>query len=113
MAEIKGNTVIMTRGDTEIIRISIKKPDGTEYEPMQGDRIRFALKRNYDDEDTLILKDIPIATMELKIDPIDTKNLEAGQMKGRYKYDIELTQANGDVSTVIPRADFIILEEVL
>lgn len=113
MVEIKGTTIIMTKGDTAIIHVKIINQDGTEYIPQEGDRIRFAMKKNYTDCDPIMVKDIPIATMELIIDPADTKMLDAGRTAGMYKYDIELTKANGNVDTFIPRADILILEEVL
>lgn len=103
----------MTQGDTVVIRVLINDIDGSVYEPAQGDTLRFAMKRNYTDEKPILVKDIPISTMELILNPIDTKNLDSGSAKGRYKYDIELTKADGSIDTVIPRADIIILEEVL
>lgn len=113
MVEIKGTTITMIKGDSVIIKISITDSDGNEYTPESGDRIRFAMKRNYTDAVPLLVIEIPIDTMELVINPEDTKELEAGLSKGRYKYDIELTKEDGTVDTVIPRAELVILEEVL
>lgn len=113
MVEIRGTTIKMTRGDTAVIAVTITNIDGTPYIPQNGDRIRFAMKKNYDDPQPILVKDIPISTMELVIDPLDTKNLEYGAQKGHYKYDIELSNINGTVDTFIPRADIFILEEVL
>ena len=112
MAEIKNNTIIMTQGDTLIVRIAIQNVDGTAYTPIEGDSLRFAMKKNYSDPQPIIIKTIPTDTMELVLDPADTKGLQAGAANGRYKYDIELTRADGSVNTVIPRSDIVILEEV-
>lgn len=113
MATINGTNISMTKGDTEYIHVEIKNlSDGTEYVPQEGDTIRFAVKKNYSDAEPLIYKEIPINTMILTIEPQDTKDLQAGGSAGRYKYDIQLTQANGDVHTVIPRSSLTILEEV-
>ena len=113
MVDVKGTTITITRGDSAIIGVQIIDFDGQEYVPVEGDSIRFALKKNYSDSEPLLVKAIPITTMQLILDPLDTKNLESGPIRGKYKYDIELTRANGMVDTFIPRADFIVLEEVL
>ena len=112
MVEIKGTTVWMTRGDTVVLTITITDVNGEPYVPESGDIIRFAMKKNYTDANPILLKTIPIDTMELIIEPEDTKNLPFGEVKGHYKYDIELTKESGFVDTFIPRADIYILEEV-
>lgn len=115
MAEVNGKKITMTRGDTAEFDIQIvKKVDKKlyKYEPEEGDTLRFAVKRSYTDKTPVILKNIPIDTMVLTIDPEDTKKLGFGNANGRYVYDIELVFANGNVETVIPRGELLILEEV-
>ena len=108
MYEINGTTISMTKGDSVWLVLSLTYKDtNDDYEPVEGDSIRFALKKKYKDETPLIL-DIPVNTLELKIEPEHTKNLDVGS----YKYDIELTRYDGFVDTFISRADFKILEEV-
>lgn len=75
---------------------------------QDGDTIRFALKEDYDSEVILVEKEIPKDTMVLRLSPGDTKGLDFGT----YVYDIEVSFANGDVDTVIPRKLFNVLEEV-
>lgn len=113
MVNVEGTTITITRGDSAIIVIQITNSDGSEYVPVEGDHVRFALKKKYSDPEPLLVKEIPISSMQLILMPEDTKNLDSGPSYGRYKYDIELTHANGMVDTFIPRADFIVLEEVL
>lgn len=113
MVEVNGTTITITKGDTGFITVGIRNADGTPYTPAEGDVIRFAMKKNYSDATPLIEKNIPLDTMILRLDPEDTKDLEAGPGRGKYKYDIELTRVDGQVDTFIPRADFIVLEEVL
>lgn len=108
----KNNAITMVKGDTVILDLNIFDQENTPYEPKEGDRIRFALKKRYDDSEPLLVKVIPTDTMQLVIEPEDTKNLLCGEYHGRYKYDIELTTADGFVDTIIPRADFTIIEEV-
>lgn len=107
------NTITITRGDSAVIGVEIFDAEGQVFTPEEGDTIRFAVKKNYTDSEPLIVKDIPISTMELILMPEDTKNLESGPVRGRYKYDIELTRNNTWVDTFIPRGNFIVLEEVL
>ena len=114
MIKINGTTITMTRGDTLRLVLTLKDEDGNTYTPLPGDQIRFAMKHVYDDANPLILKDIPNDSLELVINPEDTKNLECGPVRGKYKYDIELVREQGTwVDTFIPRADFLVLEEVL
>ena len=97
MHTIEGTDITLTRGDTLYIDLTITK-DGELYVPQEGDTIRFAMKQRYTDTDVLIIKEIPIDTLQLKIEPQDTKNLTMGKT---YVYDIELTNQYGDVDTFI------------
>lgn len=106
--KVKKNTIYLTRGDTFKAHLSISNPDGTEYIPVEGDTIRFALKGNIEDQECLILRDIPIDTMLLVLNPEDTKELEFGS----YIYDIQLTKANGDVDTFITASKLKLTAEV-
>ena len=106
--KVRKNTIFLTRGDTFKAHLSISNPDGTEYIPVEGDTIRFALKENIEDQECLILRDIPIDTMLLILNPEDTKELEFGS----YIYDIQLTKANGDVDTFITASKLKLTAEV-
>lgn len=108
MYSINGTSITLTRGDSFYAKVGMKKKDtGEPYVPTEGETVRFALKKNYQDEIPLILKDIPIDTLILHLEPSDTK-LDVGS----YYYDIELTNSDGDVDTFIDRAKFKITEEV-
>lgn len=104
MYRFDGNTIHLTRGDTLRASLSIKQND-SDYTPQPGDSIRFALKRsemkhdrtNYLDTKPLVLVDIPISTMELRLESEDTKNLKFGV----YVYDIQITMEDGTVDTFI------------
>ena len=112
MYHVRGTTITMVRGDTVILDLKCYDQSRMPYIPQEGDRIRFALKKRYDDYEPLLVNEIPIDTLLLVLDPEDTRCLPSGEYHGRYKYDIELTTADGFVDTIIPRADLIILEEV-
>lgn len=95
--------ITLTRGDTLIEPISLyKEVNGVdvEYTPLEGDSIRFAMKRKYadSDEDIVLNINIPTDTMLLTILPEHTKPLTMGM---KYVYDIQLTDANDNVDTFI------------
>ena len=102
------NDIIIPHGDTKYIKFIIKNEDGSTYTPEQGDSVRFAMKKNKTDDEPLILRQIDPETMVLKFEPNDTKDLP---MDSIYVYDVELTRANGDVSTFI-RGRVIVTDEV-
>ena len=112
---INGNAITLTRGDTLRVRVGITI-DGEEYTPVPGDSVRFALKHNiynadrseYTDPEPLILKDVPIDTMILELEPEDTKPYGFG----KYVYDLQITFGDGTVVTFITKEKFKLTEEV-
>ena len=96
--KIKKSTITMTRGDTLKVQIAVTNAAGEPYIPAEGDSLRFAAKKNYTDEVPCILKDIPIDTCVLHLEPSDTKDLEQPYS---YVYDIQLTMSDGTVDTFI------------
>lgn len=113
--KIKKNEITLTRGDTLNVKVDVLK-DGVEYIPEPGDTLRFAMKHpeiradkmDYVDDEPLILKEIPIDTQILHLDPADTKPFPFGD----YVYDIELVFADGTVDTIITSTTFTLTEEV-
>lgn len=110
MFSIENNNITLTRGDTLLLQIKMIK-QGQPYIPQEGDSIRFAMKRRYSDSDdqVVLVKNIPIETLILEIEPQDTKELPMGS---KYVYDIQFTDAEGRVDTFI-KGTFLITEEVL
>lgn len=104
----KNNTIKLTRGDTFVCDIKMTKQDGYPYDPEEGDTIRFAMKSAVKDKEPLVLKEIPTDTMQLMLNPEDTKELPFGT----YWYDIELTKANGMVDTFVTKSVLVLEEEV-
>lgn len=101
--------ISLTRGDTGLFTLDLTDEDGKPFVPSEGDKVRFAMSKKFGStrDETVILKDIPIDTLTIQIDPEDTKSLDFGS----YNYDIEYTDAQGRVSTVI-MAKFNITKEV-
>lgn len=113
--QVKGNTIILTRGDTLLLKVDILK-DGEAYTPEDGDVVRFALKHksmtsdkgNYTDNEPIFTKTIPNDTLVLQINPNDTKELSFAD----YVYDIQITFADGTVDTFITASTFRLTPEV-
>ena len=105
--------ITLVRGDSASFDVPLVSVDDegqeTPYTPQAGEKLRFALSDKYGASrgEVLILKDIPIESMVLKINPEDTKPLKFK----KYYYDIEFTDILGDVTTVL-EADFTIAKEV-
>lgn len=102
----KTKKISLVRGDSLHLKVNIYI-DGEPYTPSNGDTVRFAMKQTYQSNKVLIHKNIPIDSLELHLEPSDTKKLAFG----KYVYDIEITFANGDVDTFI-RGEFKLEEEV-
>lgn len=111
MVKICGSTIKMIKGDTAKIQVGIYDSDGNAYTPIEGDQIRFALKRSYSDEEPLFTINIPIDTLLLVIEPEYTSNLSSNSLDRKYKYDIQITQYDGTVDTFIS-GELILKEEV-
>ena len=113
--KIKNNKIEHTRGDSLELLVEVTI-NGEHYDPVEGETVRFAVKHkilngtktDYADAEPLILKDIPIGTMLLQLDPEDTKPLGFGT----YVYDCEITFTDGRVKTFIPPTEFKLTEEV-
>lgn len=109
MVTVVNNTIILVRGDTVEIPVTIRTRDGDAYIPSEGDVIRFALKENYNSDAVLVKKVLSNDDLTLRLDACETKALEA--KKKPYVYDVELTAENGYVDTFV-RGLMVVLEEV-
>ena len=99
--------ITLTRGDTLFIEFPLFNDDDEPYTPVEGEKLRFAMKKKYKDEEPLVLIDIPINTCLLEIKPEDTKPLPFGV----YVYDVEFTDIGDHVSTII-KGEFTVDKEV-
>ena len=109
MLKVSGTTITLTRGDSAKLRLFLTYKNGDDYEPREGDSIRFAVKKTFNDlVPPLLIINIPTDTLLLYITPEQSKQLAYGS----YKYDIQMTTADGDVDTFIDKATLVITEEV-
>lgn len=100
------NEIELTRGDTLYLEIHIEDDEGNDYIPTQKDSLVFTVKKNVYQNEPLIQKNVYNGV--LTIEHSDTQQLPYGE----YVYDVQLTQANGDVTTVIKPSKFVIDYEV-
>ena len=100
--------ISLTRGDSAWLTVDIvNDTTGEAYLMKPEDTLTLSLKKSVYDDEPVFQKAIKGSNM-FKILPTDTANL--GFLK--YKYDVQLTTASGDVFTVIPDNTFHILPEV-
>lgn len=106
--------IYLTRGDTFLANLTLKRANGSIYTPEQGDEIVFAVKRNElnpnrtrtVDAEPLIYKVIPSDTLLLELDPSDTEEMAFLT----YMYDVSVNLASGGVRTVL-RGNFTVQKE--
>lgn len=110
MLHIDGFDIKLTRGDTAFLQVPItnKLPDGSavEYELAEGDTLTMTVRKTLDAD--ICFQKIIKGENTFHIQPSDTCSCEFG----KYKYDVQLNTAAGDVYTVIEPACFQILAEV-
>lgn len=105
---VNGNEIHLTRGDTAKITVDIHDEiNGTAYIMSADDTLTLTVKKTVQDRVHCFQK-IVTGTNVISIDPSDTKKLGFGA----YQYDVQLNRANGDVSTIIEPATFMLLTEV-
>ena len=88
--------ITLTRGDTGIFNISLQSQDGQAYIPQMGDTLRFALSEGFGKE-ALVIKNIPIETCILEIEPNDTKDLKFNRTSNNFKPKAEVTPIEQDI----------------
>lgn len=108
---IQGTNIRMVRGDTEALKVRVEGDEGEQIKLVTGDTVYFTVKQNAMAEQKIlqkVVKTFPLGEAFISIYPEDTKNLQPTS----YVYDIQLTRANGQVKTIIPKSGFIIEEDV-
>ena len=108
MLYIDDKTIKLTRGDTARLTVPITNLANTgEYTMESGDILYFTVKKTAKDSDFLFQKSVT-GSNSIHIKPEDTADLSFG----KYKYDVQLTTATGDVYTVIEPSTFEVMEEI-
>lgn len=108
MLYIDDKTIKLTRGDTARLTVPIiNLANNGEYTMESGDILYFTVKKTAKDTDFLFQKSVT-GSNSIHIRPEDTADLSFG----KYKYDVQLTTATGDVYTVIEPSAFEVMEEI-
>jgi len=101
--KIVKNKIYLVRGDSGSITVTVLNTDGTQRTIQEDDEILMTVRATPTSE-ILFQKTGP----EIVIEPEDTATLAFGT----YCYDVQITLAEGTVDTIIPKNDFVLLEEV-
>lgn len=108
MLYIDDKIIKLTRGDTARLTVPIiNLANNGEYTMESGDILYFTVKKTAKDSDFLFQKSVT-GSNSIHIRPEDTAALSFG----KYKYDVQLTTATGDVYTVIEPSTFEVMEEI-
>ena len=108
MLYIDDKNIKLTRGDTARLTVPIiNLANNGEYTMESGDILYFTVKKTAKDSDFLFQKSVT-GSNSIHIRPEDTATLSFG----KYKYDVQLTTATGDVYTVIEPSTFEVMEEI-
>lgn len=96
--------ISMTRGDSESITVRCNEPF------VEGDTVTFTMRPDVDDAISLqkAVTDFPDGNAVIPFYPEDTEGLEFGD----YVYDVQLTRADGTVTTLLVPAKFTLKDEV-
>lgn len=104
----KDNTIRLTRGDTAWLPVRITNTATNEEHPLTDkDTLTLTVRKHCLNTNACLQKTL-VGENIFHIEPKDTADLAFG----RYKYDVQLTTAAGDVYTVIAPTGFEIMQEV-
>ena len=108
--KIQGTNISMIRGDSESLTVRCTQ-DGNPAPLENGDTIYFTVREDAESEIAL-QKAVTEFTEEgeavIGIGHGDTEGMETGD----YVYDVQLTRADGTVTTLVPISRFRLTEEV-
>ncbi len=123
MLKINNGVIQLTRGDDCVLDLQIYTPDNQEYNPREGDKARFTVRKhplNNNATPPLIEKDFEfeelssnnkdddkVKVWRIKIKSIDTKFMTYGD----YLYDVQFCDIKGNITTVC-KGRFILTYEI-
>ena len=106
MFNIYDNKIMLTRGDTAVMELEILDVNSGTYEGQPGDTAVFTVKKDTITKEKMLQK-VFNADGQIRINPEETESWDYGT----YYYDVELTQGDGVVQTIITPTEFYITDE--
>ncbi len=113
----ENNVITIVRGDSGYVTVPLAEVTidehgqrtETPYDMKPGETLRFAAAKKWGagEDECFIIRQIEAPEMKLYFYPEDTKT----QKFGTYKYDLEFTNLEGFVDTIL-RSELVISEEV-
>lgn len=108
-----GVTLSVAQGTTEDFEIEIEdESTGKKYVPTASTKVVFGMKKNREDSDILVSKELTynneLNVFLLQISPNDTKSLSCG----RYFFDISLSESKDFFKQIIPTSILMITSSV-
>lgn len=95
MLMIRNGKIMLTRGDSAYITVTLKSQDGAAYTMQAGDKLTLTVRKQAVDTSSVLLQSVSDSNT-IKLAPEQTEKLASGS----YSYDIQLTTVAGDVFTV-------------
>lgn len=103
--------ISIVRGDSGTLTVRCKGPGGEARPFSEGECVRLAVKADARQREALLQKaetDFPEGAAVFSFAPEDTRALPFGN----YRYDVRLTDREGNVFTIVPAGDFTVLEAI-
>ena len=99
------DNILLTRGDTATLNISITDSEGNPYTMQEGDTLKFSIKRIYTEPEVLL--ELVVTEPVVHLSSADTDNLSFGV----YHYDVVFIN-DSIVDTIIADKTFTVGYEV-
>lgn len=103
--EQESKKIIITRGDTASMLVTVKTIDGSDYPLAAGDIITLTVRKTPDSE--IAIQKVADENHYITIAPEDTSSLDTGL----YVYDVQLKEGD-NIYTIVPMSFFELRSEV-
>lgn len=95
MISVSGDTITMTRGDTETLTVTVLDSDGESYTLGEDEYIELCIKASVDDDTALVVK--TTTDGDITFDRDDTWSMDVG----KYVYNIRVEDGSTSFHTII------------
>ncbi len=101
------NRITLTKGDSARLKLKLYDAQNKLLTLKDGDAAVLTIKQDIDSEEAVLQLTVD-ESQQFTFAPADTANLACG----KYCYDIRVTLNDGDIYTVIPPSQFIVVKGV-